>query len=56
MVRLRDYFYDEYTTVLQNKVDQQRHDIRQRSSAMQNKLTQEQEKAVSVCDALNLIP
>lgn len=40
---MRDYYYDEYTTLLQNKVDKQRHDIRQRSNALNNKIAEQEE-------------
>ncbi|XP_076466690.1 uncharacterized protein LOC143297956 [Babylonia areolata] len=43
MKKLRDYYYDEYTTLLQNRVEQQRHDIRQHSRLQQNKLARQEE-------------
>ncbi|KAL8595083.1 hypothetical protein ACOMHN_019121 [Nucella lapillus] len=45
MNKLRDYYYDEYSSLLQNKVDQQRHEIRQNTRMMQNKIAQQEETA-----------
>ena len=46
MKKLRDYYYEEYSALLQNKVDQQRQEIRQRTTAMRNKIAQQEEMAV----------
>lgn len=37
MTRLRDYYYNEYMMLLQNKVQKQRQEIEQRSQAMNEK-------------------
>ncbi|XP_070190104.1 DNA ligase 1-like isoform X2 [Littorina saxatilis] len=45
MQKLRDFYYDEYSTLLQNKVDEQRHRIRHYDQALKNKIAQEEEKS-----------
>lgn len=37
MTRLRDYYYNEYMMLLQNKVQKQRQEIEQRSQDMNEK-------------------
>jgi hypothetical protein len=46
MKKLRDYYYEEYSALLQNKVDQQREDIRKRSHRMQHRIAMQNERQV----------
>lgn len=44
--RLRDYYYDEYTRLLENKVNKQKQEIRERSDAFLNKIMEFKETEV----------